>query len=215
MHFLGNMLNKKMTMPAPHEALKGRADPAPTAATHFVNGRDLHATAPDGHETIFLGMGNYWGAEKLLWQQPGVHVTAAGFQGGYTPNPTHREVISGQTGHAHVVKVVFDPAVLPLATLLKLFWENHDPTQGNKQGADIGTAFRSAIFTTTPAQQEAAEASRAAYQAVMLAARNAKVTTEIRQAPDFYYAGAEHQQYLARNPGGTNTLKGTGIAFPA
>ncbi|MCB1384184.1 MAG: peptide-methionine (S)-S-oxide reductase MsrA [Notoacmeibacter sp.] len=214
MHFLGNMLNKKMNMPSPEEALKGRAAPVATAQTHFVNGHDLHAAAPAGHETVFFGMGNYWGAEKLFWQQPGVHVTAAGFQGGYTPNPTHQEVITGQTGHAHVVKVNHDPAVLPFSRLLTLFWENHDPTQGNKQGADIGTAFRSAIFTTTPAQLDAAIASRDAYQLAMTQARNARITTEIRQAPDFYFAGTEHQQYLARNPAGSNTLKGTGIPFP-
>lgn len=215
MHFLGTMLHKKMTMPTPQEALKGRAEPLATATHHHVNGRLLEADIPVGHETIYFGMGNYWGAEKLFWPLPGVHLTAAGYQGGYTPNPTHAEVITGQTGHAHVVKLVFDPIVIPFDALLTLFWENHDPTQGNKQGNDIGTAFRSAIFTTSQAQLSAALASRDVYQSAMSAVRNAKITTEIRDAPPFYFAGAEHQQYLSRNPSGSNTLKSSGIAYPA
>lgn len=214
MHFLGTMLHKKMTMPAPEDALKGRAEPFPTATHHHVNGRPLDGEVPAGHETVYFGMGNYWGAEKLFWPLAGIHVTAAGYQGGYTPNPTHAEVITGQTGHAQVAKLVFDPAVIPFAALLALFWDNHDPAQGNKQGNDIGTAFRSAIFTTTDAQLAAALASRDLYQSAQTAVRNAKITTEIRDAPPFYLAGTEHQQYLSRNPAGSNTLKGSGVAFP-
>lgn len=214
MHFLGNMLDKKLHMPKPEDALKGRAEPVATAASHFVSGRDLHAPAPEGHETVFFAMGNYWGAERLFWQVPGVWVTAAGFMGGYTPNPTQQEVSTGMTGHAETVKVVFDPAAVAFADLLRLFWENHDPTQLNRQGGDIGTRYRSAIFTTTDAQQQAALASREAYAQALAPVLSGRIVTEIRAAPDFYFAGEEHQQYLARNPSGTAVLRRTGVAFP-
>lgn len=214
MHFLGHMLDKKLNMPTPENALKGRAEPVATAATHFVNGRDLHAPAPEGHETVFFAMGNYWGAERLFWQVPGVWVTAAGFMGGYTPNPTQQEVSTGMTGHAETVKVVFDPAIVPFSHLLRLFWENHDPTQLNRQGGDIGTRYRSAVFTTTDAQQAAALASRDAYASALAPVHSGRIVTEIVAAPAFYFAGEEHQQYLARNPSGTARPRGTGVAFP-
>ncbi|MCB1427049.1 MAG: peptide-methionine (S)-S-oxide reductase MsrA [Zhengella sp.] len=215
MHFLGNMLNKQLHMPKPEDALKGRAEPQATAASHFVNGRDLHAPAPEGLETVFFAMGAYWAVERLFWQQPGVWITAAGYMGGYTPNPTQQEVATGMTGHAETVKVVHDPEAMPLAGLLRLFWENHDPTQLNRQGRDIGTRYRSAIFTTTDAQQDAALASRETYAQALAPVHSGKIVTEIRPAAPFYFAGEEHQQYLARNPSGTATLRGTGVPYPA
>lgn len=214
MHFLGTMLDKKLHMPAPADALKGRAEPVATASTHAVNGRDLQAPAPDGFETVYFALGNYWPAERLFWKTPGVWVTAAGFMGGYTPNPTSQEVATGMTGHAQTVKVVYDPAQISFAALLKLFWENHDPAQGNRQGNDIGTLYRSAIFTTTASQLERALASRDVFQQALAAVRTGRITTEIREAPAFYFAGEEHQQYLARNPGGSGALRGTGAVYP-
>jgi len=204
----------KLRMPEPEEALPGRAQPIPTAQTHFVNGRPLKGPYPQGTERVLFGMGCFWGAERLFWQVEGVWVTAVGFAGGLTPNPTYRETTTGLTGHAEVVLVVYDPKIVSFATLLKLFWESHDPTQGMRQGNDVGTSYRSVIYTTTEAQFAEARASREAYQAALKAAGRGPVTTEIAPAPEFYFAEAEHQQYLAKNPGGYCGLQGTGVSCP-
>ena len=203
---------RKLTLPAPQDALPGRAAPIPTAAHHFVNGHKLRGPYPEGMETAYFAMGCFWGVERLFWQVPGVWVTAAGYQGGITPNPTYQEACTGLTGHAEAVLVVFDPAVVSYGDLLRLFWENHDPTQGMRQGNDVGTTYRSAIFTTSPAQQAQAQASLAAYQAALAGAGRGRVTTQIEPAPAFYFAEEEHQQYLAKNPGGYCGIKGTGVA---
>ena len=203
---------RKLTLPAPQDALPGRAAPIPTAAHHFVNGHKLRGPYPEGMETACFAMGCFWGVERLFWQVPGVWVTAVGYQGGITPNPTYEEACTGLTGHAEAVLVVFDPAVVSYGDLLRLFWENHDPTQGMRQGNDVGTTYRSAIFTTSPAQQAQAQASLAAYQAALAGAGRGRVTTQIEPAPAFYFAEEEHQQYLAKNPGGYCGIKGTGVA---
>ncbi|GAA3908711.1 peptide-methionine (S)-S-oxide reductase MsrA [Halomonas cibimaris] len=195
-------------------ALKGRDTPISTSDTHAVNGRSLHPPFPQACEVIVLGMGCFWGVELLFWQQPGVFVTAAGYAGGQTPHPTYEETCTGRTGHAEVVKVVYDPAVVSIDTLLKTFWENHDPTQGNRQGNDIGSQYRSIILTTRQAQKNAAEQSAAAFQASLSAAGRGDITTEIRPLAQFYYAEGYHQQYLAKNPGGYCGLKGTGVRCP-
>ncbi len=207
-------LMKTPQMPSPGTALPGRPEPIPTAELHFLSGRPLRGPHPEGAEVAVFGMGCFWGAERKFWQTPGVYVTSVGYAGGETPNPTYREVCSGQTGHAEVVEVVFDPAVVSYAELLRVFWENHDPTQGMRQGNDVGTQYRSTIYTADPAQQAAAEASRDAYQAVLSAAGHGPVTTEIRAAPAYYLAEAEHQQYLAKNPAGYCGLGGTGVTCP-
>jgi peptide-methionine (S)-S-oxide reductase len=213
--FLIDMFNKKMKMPSADEALPGRAEPLPTAETHFVSGHSLKGPSPAGCETAYFGMGCFWGAERLFWQLPGVHVTAVGYAGGITPNPTYQETCTGLTGHAEVVLAVYDPAEISYGDLLKVFWENHDPTQGMRQGNDIGTTYRSTIYTTTADQMQAAEASRDEYQQALKAAgRSAKITTEIAAAPEFYYAEDYHQQYLAKNPGGYCGLRGTGVDCP-
>lgn len=213
--FLIDMFNKKMKMPEAEEALPGRAVPLPTAETHFVSGRSLKGPWPAGYETAFFGMGCFWGAERLFWQLPGVHVTAVGYAGGVTPNPTYQETCTGLTGHAEVVLVVYDPAEVSYRDLLKVFWESHDPTQGMRQGNDIGTTYRSVLYTTTAEQKQAAEASRDEYQQALEAAgRSAKITTEIAEAPAFYYAEDYHQQYLAKNPAGYCGLRGTGVSCP-
>ena len=193
------------------EALPGRATPILTAARHSVNGQPLQPPYPAGMEEAFFGLGCFWGAERKFWQLTGVHVTAAGYAGGHTPNPTYEEVCSGRTGHAEVVRVVFDPQALSYGRLLKLFWEAHDPTQGMRQGNDVGTQYRSCIFTCGQAQQHAAEASLASYQAALKAAGYAAVTTEILPAGEFYFAEDYHQQYLAKNPDGYCGLGGTGV----
>lgn len=214
--FLIDMFNKKMTMPTPEAALPGRSSPIPTATTHFVNGRPLKGPYPDGMATIYLGMGCFWGAERLFWQTPGVWVTAAGYQGGFTPNPTYQETVTGLTGHAEVVKVVYDPDAVPLENLLKIFFENHDPTQGMRQGNDIGTTYRSVIFVETVEDFERAQRIRDGFQQALIAAgRKNTVTTEVALASEFYYAEDYHQQYLAKNPGGYCGLKGIGVACPA
>ncbi|RMD50241.1 MAG: peptide-methionine (S)-S-oxide reductase MsrA [Alphaproteobacteria bacterium] len=214
MFTLSERFAAKMRMPAPEEALPGRPDPIPTAERHLVTGRPLKAPVPPGHAEIFLGMGCFWGAERLFWQTPGVWLTAVGYGGGYTPNPTYEEVCTGKTGHAELVRVVWDPAALPLSGLLRLFWENHDPTQGMRQGNDIGTQYRSAIFAADEAQLAEAEASARAYGERLAAAGLGPITTEIRLAPPFYCAEAEHQQYLARHPDGYCGLRGTGVPCP-
>lgn len=202
----------KLTLPTRETALPGRDTPLPTAHTHFVNGRPLKGPYPEDFETVLLGLGCFWGAERLFWNLPGVWVTAVGYAGGFTPNPTYEEVCSGRTGHTEAVLAVFDPAEGTFEQLLKAFWESHDPTQGNRQGNDIGTQYRSAIYTTTPAQKAAALASREAYQQALVERGFAPITTEIADAPAFYFAEEYHQQYLAKNPGGYCGLAGTGVA---
>ena len=212
MFFLGDQLNKKIEMPKPGDALPGRDRPIPTASTHFVSKRPLKGPYPEGLETALFGLGCFWGAERLFWETEGVWVTAVGYAGGITPNPTYPETCTGLTGHAEVVLVVFDPKIVTYADLLKIFWEAHDPTQGMRQGNDVGTTYRSAIYTFGDEQQKAALASRAAYEASLKAAGRGGITTEIAPAPAFYFAEEEHQQYLAKNPYGYCNLKGTGVA---
>lgn len=203
---------KKKSMPKPEEALPGRAQPMPIAGRHVVNGRAIDAPVPEGMAEVFLGLGCFWGAERTFWQVPGVVVTAVGYAGGFTRNPTYDEVCSGRTGHTEAVRVVHDPATVSFAQLLKLFWESHDPTQGMRQGNDVGTQYRSAIFCTTAEQLQLAEASRDAFQRGLSAAGYGAITTEIAMAGPFYYAEDYHQQYLAKNPGGYCGLGGTGVS---
>jgi len=205
---------KKLKLPTPEEALPGRDEPVPVAEAHAVLGSQLRGPVPAGHEEVLFGMGCFWGAERRFWQLEGVHVTAAGYAGGFTPNPTYEEVCSGRTGHTEAVRVVFDPARLSFAELLRTFWESHDPTQGMRQGNDVGTQYRSAIYTTTDAQGEAAEASRAAYQARLRDAGHGEISTEVVPAGEFYFAEDYHQQYLAKNPNGYCGLGGTGVSCP-
>jgi len=205
---------KKLTMPAPEEALPGRSEPIPTAERHFVNGKPLKGPYPDGIETIVFGMGCFWGAERLFWQIPGVYVTAVGYAAGHTPNPTYEEVCSGMSGHNEVVLVAYDPQQVSLNKLLKVFWESHDPTQVMRQGNDVGTQYRSGIYTTTPEQTETAEASREAYADALKARGLGPVATEIAPAAAFYFAEDYHQQYLAKNPAGYCGIRGTGVAYP-
>ncbi len=206
--------SKKLTMPTPAEALPGRTRPMPVPERHFVNGARVKAPFADGLQTALFGMGCFWGAERKFWQTPGVYATAVGYAGGFTPNATYQEVCTGQTGHAEVVMVVFDPAKIGYDDLLKVFWENHDPTQGMRQGGDVGTQYRSAVYWANDAQRDAAMRSRAAYQAALSARGLGRITTEILQAPPFYYAEDYHQQYLAKNPGGYCGLGGTGVTCP-
>lgn len=212
MFFLSDMLNKKLKLPAAHEALPGRSGPIPTASRHHVSRRPLHGPYPEGLDVAYFGMGCFWGAERLFWQTPGVWVTAVGYQGGVTPNPTYQETCTGLTGHAETVMVMFDPREVSYGELLRLFWESHDPTQGMRQGNDVGTTYRSAIYATSEAQLAEANAARQAYGAALATAGRARITTEIAPAPVFYFAEAEHQQYLAKNPQGYCGLKGTGVA---
>jgi peptide-methionine (S)-S-oxide reductase len=205
----------KMRMVAPADALPGRSQPIPTAETHFVSGRPLRAPIPEAMAQAIFGMGCFWGAERLMWQVPGVWLTMVGYAGGFTPNPTYREVCSGLTGHNEVVRVVFDPSRLPYEDLLRVFWESHDPTQGMRQGNDTGTQYRSGIYTFGPDQQATAEATRDAFAPRLRAAGFGGITTEIIPAPPFYYAEDYHQQYLAKNPGGYCGIGGTGVRCPA
>jgi peptide-methionine (S)-S-oxide reductase len=204
----------KTRMITPEEALPGRPGPIPTATHHFVSGRPLKGPWPEDAERIFFGMGCFWGAEKRFWSLPGVWVTAVGYMGGHTPNPLYEEVCSGQTGHAEVVMVVYRPQEIGLARLLQVFWEGHDPTQGMRQGNDVGTQYRSGIWCTTARQLSLARRSRDLYAGALAAAGHGRITTTIAAAPSFYYAEAWHQQYLARNPGGYCGLGGTGVPFP-
>jgi peptide-methionine (S)-S-oxide reductase len=209
------MFRKKAEMPAPGQALPGRPDPIPTAAEHYVNGHPLKGPYPEGLATAIFGLGCFWGAERKFWQLgDGVYATAVGYAGGETPNPTYEEVCSGRTGHAEVVLVVFDPEVISYDRLLKVFWESHDPTQGMRQGNDVGTQYRSAIYVSSPAQRAAAEASRDMYAKALKTRGLGEITTEVRDAPPFYFAEAYHQQYLAKNPGGYCGLGGTGVSCP-
>ena len=208
-------MRKTTALPTAAEALPGRAAAIPTAATHFVNGERLKPPYPAGLEKAMFGLGCFWGAERKFWELgDGVHVTAVGYAGGYTPNPTYEEVCSGRTGHAEVVLVVFDPKKKRYEQLLKTFWESHDPTQGMRQGNDIGTQYRSAIYTFDDAQRKAAEASKAAYQKALSAKDLDAITTEIAPAGEFYFAEDYHQQYLAKNPAGYCGLGGTGVSCP-
>ncbi|WP_027056669.1 peptide-methionine (S)-S-oxide reductase MsrA [Mesorhizobium erdmanii] len=212
MFFLSDILNKKLNPPKPSEALPGRAKAIATAPRHFVSKRPLKGPYPEELETAMFGLGCFWGAERLFWRIEGVWVTAVGYAGGITPNPTYQETCTGLTGHAEVVLVVFDPRIVSYGDLLRLFWESHDPTQGMRQGNDVGTTYRSAIYTSGDAQHRAAVASRDAYDAMLRGAGHGRITTEIAPAPAFYFAEAGHQQYLAKNPNGYCNLKGTGIA---
>ncbi len=207
-------LGKKLTIPSPSEALPGRSTPMAVPKTHYVNGNPLVPPFPAGMELALFGLGCFWGAERKFWQTPGVYSTAVGYAAGHTPNPTYREVCSGMTGHNEVVQVVFDPAQVSYETLLKVFWESHNPTQGMRQGNDVGTQYRSGIYTYSPSQQAQAEASRDAYQSALNASGYGVITTEILTAPPFYYAEDYHQQYLAKNPGGYCGLGGTGVTYP-
>jgi peptide-methionine (S)-S-oxide reductase len=209
------MSRKKPEMPSAATALKGRAEPIPTASTHFVNHRPLKGPWPQGLETAMFGMGCFWGAERKFWELgEGIYTTAVGYAGGFTPNPTYREVCSGETGHNEVVLLVFDPKKISYQRLLKVFWENHDPTQGMRQGNDVGTQYRSGIYVASPAQRKAAEASKAMYQKELEARGLDAITTEVLDAPPFYYAEDYHQQYLAKNPFGYCGLGGTGVSCP-
>ena len=205
---------KSLDLPTPEEALPGRPNAIPTAETHFVNGHPLKGPYPEGAEIAYFAMGCFWGVERKFWQVPGVWVTAVGYQNGITPNPTYEEVCSGGTGHAEAVRVVFDPRVVTYEDLLKVFWENHDPTQGMRQGNDIGTQYRSVIYCTTPEQLEQALESKKVFQAELDKAGLGTITTEIDQAPTVYFAEAYHQQYLAKNPQGYCGIGGTGVTCP-
>ena len=206
---------KKIEMPNSDEALPGRATPLAVPESHFVNGHPLRPPFPDGLEQAQFAMGCFWGAERRFWQQKGVYTTAVGYAGGFTPNPSYDEVCSGRTGHTEVVLVVFDPSQIPYQELLRLFWEGHDPTQGMRQGNDVGTQYRSAIYTYGEEQARAAVTSRDEYQKALDARGLAPITSEIRQAPTFYYAEEYHQQYLAKTPAGYCGLGGTGVSFPS
>ncbi|PZQ47009.1 MAG: peptide-methionine (S)-S-oxide reductase [Rhodovulum sulfidophilum] len=207
-------LLKLREMPAKGETLPGRPDPIPTAETHFVNGNPIQGPVPEGFARAIFGMGCFWGVERMFWRQPGVWSTAVGYAGGGTPNPTYQEVCTGRTGHNEVVLVTYDPAVTSYEALLKVFWEGHDPTQGMRQGNDHGTQYRSGIYTFSPEQAAAAEASRDAFQARLTGAGFGPITTEILPAPTFYFAEDYHQQYLAKNPGGYCGIGGTGVTCP-
>jgi peptide-methionine (S)-S-oxide reductase len=205
---------QKLTLPTPEQALPGRAERMPVPNAHYVNGAPLEPPFPDGTEQALFGMGCFWGAERLFWKTPGVVSTSVGYAGGVTPNPTYEETCTGLTGHAEVVRVVFDPKRVSYEDLLRVFWEGHDPTQGMRQGNDVGTTYRSAVYTYGEEQRRQAEASREAYQKALDARGHGPITTEIREAPEFYYAEEYHQQYLAKNPHGYCGLGGTGVSCP-
>jgi len=207
-------LSSKQRMPSREQALPGRAERMAVAAKHFVLGTPLEPPFPEGLERAMFAMGCFWGAERRFWQTPGVYTTAVGYAAGFTPNPTYYEVCSGRTGHTEAVLVVFDPARVAYTDLLRLFWEGHDPTQGMRQGNDVGTQYRSGVYTFSDAQRRAALTSREAYQKELTAGGHGEITTEVADAPEFYYAEDDHQQYLAKNPGGYCGLGGTGVALP-
>ena len=207
-------LFKKAEMVDASSAISGRADPIPTAETHYINGRPLTLDVPDGHEVVIFGMGCFWGVERMFWKLDGVYLTMVGYAAGFTPNPTYQEVCSGQTGHNEIVRVVYDPKVISIERLLQVFWEGHDPTQGMRQGNDVGTQYRSGIYYSTEAQKEAAEASRAVFAERLKASGFGAITSEIIPAPTFYFAEDYHQQYLAKNPAGYCGIGGTGVTCP-
>jgi peptide-methionine (S)-S-oxide reductase len=208
------LFSKPTTMVTPEDALPGRDDTMPVPAAHDVLGMPIAAPFPEGLDQAIVAMGCFWGAERVFWQAPGVYTTAVGYAGGYTPNPTYEEVCSGRTGHAEAVLVVFDPARTSYDEILRLFWEGHDPTQGMRQGNDVGTQYRSAIYATSDAQRSAAEASRERFQTELSRAGYGEISTEISEAGPFYYAEPYHQQYLSKNPNGYCGLGGTGVACP-
>ena len=208
-----SLFEKKTQIPAPEQALPGRVQVMPVPERHHVNGHRLTPPFPDGMDMAMFGLGCFWGAERKFWQTKGVYTTAVGYAGGHTANPTYEEVCSGMTGHNEVVRVVFDPKLVSYEQLLQVFWEAHDPTQGMRQGNDVGTQYRSGIYTYGEAQKRAAEASREAYHEALVQAGLDSITTEIREAPEFYYAEPYHQQYLAKNPGGYCGLGGTGVTY--
>ncbi len=205
---------KSTDIPTAAEALPGRAQPLPTARTHFVNGHDLKGPYPEGLEQAIFAMGCFWGVERIFWQIPGVYVTAVGYVNGPTPNPTYEEVCSGRTGHTEAVLVVYDPKVVTYDQLLKAFWENHDPTQGMRQGGDVGTQYRSGIYPLNAAQAAAAASSKESYQLALSAAGRGRITSEIAEPGPFYFAEDYHQQYLAKNPAGYCGIGGTGVVCP-
>ena len=205
---------KKSAIPTPEQALPGRAEVMRVSVQHYVNKNRLQAPFPQGLETAMFGLGCFWGAERKFWQQEGVYTTAVGYAAGYTPNPTYQEVCSGMTGHNEVVLVVFDPKIITYSQLLKVFWESHNPTQGMRQGNDAGTQYRSGIYVYSEVDKQLATASRNAYQPALSSAGYGQITTEILDAPEFYYAEEYHQQYLAKNPGGYCGLGGTNVACP-
>ena len=204
----------KLTLPSPDDALPGRDQRMPVPDRHFVLGNPLEPPFPEGLEQAQFGMGCFWGAERLFWEAPGVYTTAVGYAGGHTPNPTYEEVCSGRTGHTEAVLVVFDPAKISYQDMLRIFWEGHDPTQGMRQGNDMGTQYRSAIYTYSDEQRRATEESKARYEQSLAGAGYGEITTETRDAPEFFYAEDYHQQYLAKNPGGYCGLGGTGVTCP-
>ena len=204
----------KLRLPSPDQALPGRVTPIVVPARHAVNGNPLIPPFPEGFQQLVVGMGCFWGAERKFWQSAGVYTTAVGYAGGYTPNPNYEEVCSGMTGHTEVVLVVFDPSQTSLDAMLAVFWENHDPTQGMRQGNDVGTQYRSAIYAPSPEVLQAAQASRDRYQDRLTAAGYGRITTEVTEAPPFYYAEGYHQQYLAKNPNGYCGMGGTGVTCP-
>jgi len=207
------LFRKKSAVPSREQALAGRSTPLKVPETHFVNGHRIAPPFPAGLREAVFALGCFWGAERLFWQLPGVYSTAVGYAGGFTPNPTYQEVCSGDTAHAEVVRVIYDPEKIDYEDLLKAFWESHDPTQGMRQGNDVGTQYRSAIYVLDEEQRKAAEESRAAYQARLSAARRGEITTEIAAAPQFYYAEDYHQQYLAKNPDGYCGIGGCGVKY--
>jgi peptide-methionine (S)-S-oxide reductase len=208
------LFGSKTRMVAPEDALPGRPDPIPTSDTHVVLGTPLKPPFPDGLQTAVVGMGCFWGAERVFWKAPGVYTTAVGYAGGSTPNPTYEETCSGKTGHTEAVLVVFDPETITYEEILKLFWENHDPTQGMRQGNDVGTQYRSAVYATSPEQLETIEATKAAFGANLRAAGYGEISTEVAELDEFYYAEDYHQQYLAKVPNGYCGLGGTGVSCP-
>ena len=206
--------SRTVPMPAPHEALPGRSTRMPVPAHHYVNGHTLEPPYPSGMELALFGLGCFWGAERRFWELDGIYTTAVGYAAGFTPNPTYQEVCTGRTGHSEVVRVVFDPRSVPYDELLRVFWESHDPTQGMRQGNDVGTQYRSGIYAYSDAQKASAIASREAFQTVLSRAGFGMITTEILDAPEFFYAEPYHQQYLAKNPGGYCGLGGVGLTCP-
>ena len=205
---------RKLEMVRPADALPGRPEPLPTAERHFISARPLKSPVPEGMAEAVFGMGCFWGVERKFWSLEGVWLTMVGYAGGYTPNPTYKETCTQLTGHNEVVRVIFDPEVISYAALLKLFWENHDPTQGMRQGNDMGSTYRSGIYVYDAAQEDAAQASRQVYQAALTAAKRGQITTEILPVPVFYYAEDYHQQYLEKNPDGYCGIGGTGVSCP-
>lgn len=212
--FLFNKLQNKLSITSKDDALPGRTDKMPVPASHFVNGNQLMGPFPDHLEVAYFALGCFWGAERIFWKLDGVYTTAVGYMAGHTPNPTYQEVCSGQTGHTEAVLVAFDPTIISMDKLLQVFWESHDPTQGMRQGNDTGTQYRSGVYVTTDAQLATTQASKARYQQALVAAGKQTITSEVMEAPEFFYAEDYHQQYLAKNPNGYCGIGGTGVSCP-